>query len=497
MANFGVVTPTAIKPNNYTARFVEGYGLGSKIRDRKDKRKKEAALSEYAEALGSSPEPVTEAIPGVSALPSDDFDAPAAIPGGQGAGTDFDAPAAVSGGIPDAAASVARTKSPGKISAKQWDDRRKRLHELAAKTGDPTIVASVDENLDKQLQQGFMRYGARARILIANGQMEAAVTELQKAYNYFPNGSNVKFQITKKKDGSPIILAEGYDEETGDARGSSPLEVEDLDRMMAFMQDPAMAARYYKQDNYKKSAESRAETGVALAKKADVRAEQGATRAEASFVVDQKLKKLSVDLKEQNLDKAEFETRMRDAYGEQKVKYDAERSKYAADSQMYKAITERENAEWNMSYGKPAKTAKLDKLKLENAKAKSAAISAAVKAEEDATGVALSADSRLKKTKQVEAQYKRVTDVITKMFDTGAIPYDTGSDAMVQWSRAAYKLLSDPRIKKAGLSADEVVMKAFGTLRAQGVFGDAPVQTPAPAAPGQTGAIPPYPPTGG
>ncbi len=487
MPNLRVITPTAIKPNDYFGQFTEGYDAGNKIRDRRGKRKKEDALSEYAGVLASTPEPITEAIPDVSALPSDDFDAPAAIPAGQPAGDDFGGAAAVGGGIPDAAVPVTRAKGPGKISAQQWDDYRKKLHDAAAKTKDATLISSVDDDLDKRLQKGFMRYGARARALMVSGNMEAAVDELQKAYNFFPNGADVTFQISKLKDGTPVILSEGRDEATGDARGSMVLTPDVLDKTMAFMQDPVKAAQYYQQDNRAERADVRAEKGA-------VRAEKAEDRAAAKFPIDQELKQLSVDLKKQNVDKAEYDSRMRTKYGEGNARREAERAKYSALSAEYKAIIDRDNAEWTLAYGKEAKTAKLDLTKTKLGKGLSDAVVAGLKAKEATTGEVLTPETRAKEVKRIEKQYSRVTDSIVKLYSSGNIPYDTDSNIMMKWTDMAYKMIADPAVQKLGMTPDEIVMRTYEILRNQGKLGGvaAPLENTPSNTPGNTpgGGIP-------
>lgn len=89
-------------------------------------------------------------------------------------------------------------------------------------------------------QKGFLNYGTQALQFLAAGDPARASMALKAAYQYFPNGADVRFGITKDKAGQPALVAMGSDEQTGEPTGEPMLITgERLAVMMENMSDPA------------------------------------------------------------------------------------------------------------------------------------------------------------------------------------------------------------------------------------------------------------------
>jgi hypothetical protein len=89
-------------------------------------------------------------------------------------------------------------------------------------------------------QKGFLNYGMQAFQLLQAGDPARASMALKAAYQYFPNGADVKFGMTKDKQGQPALVAMGTNEETGEAVGQPMLITQErLGVMMENMSDPS------------------------------------------------------------------------------------------------------------------------------------------------------------------------------------------------------------------------------------------------------------------
>lgn len=89
-------------------------------------------------------------------------------------------------------------------------------------------------------QKGFLNYGTQALQMLAAGDPARAAMALKAAYQYFPNGADVRFGITEDKGGQPALVAMGSNEVTGEPSGPPMLITgERLAVMMENMTDPA------------------------------------------------------------------------------------------------------------------------------------------------------------------------------------------------------------------------------------------------------------------
>jgi len=88
-------------------------------------------------------------------------------------------------------------------------------------------------------QKGFLNYGTQALQMLAAGDPARAAMALKAAYQYFPNGADVRFGITKDKQGQPALVAMGTNEQTGESTGAPMLITgERLAVMMENMTNP-------------------------------------------------------------------------------------------------------------------------------------------------------------------------------------------------------------------------------------------------------------------
>ena len=153
--------------------------------------------------------------------------APAAAPGGEERDIDF--------------SSEARQVMPEDIpshSSKDWEDERNYWAASAIMKGEDPFKAM--EKVDAQQLDGFSRYAMQATALIDGGDMEGATRALYAAYQYFPNGKDVRFGIQQGKDGNRQIIAMGS-EEGEDGKSSGPPQIlngNTISRMVENMKKP-------------------------------------------------------------------------------------------------------------------------------------------------------------------------------------------------------------------------------------------------------------------
>ena len=111
--------------------------------------------------------------------------------------------------------------------------------------------ASPDEahqRVTAMQQRGFMNHGQQALMLLAAGDAPRATMALKAAYQYFPNGVDVKFGITEGTDGQPALIAMGQ-LEGGNAEGTGKpmlLTQERLAAMLNNMSDPSAFTNWTK-----------------------------------------------------------------------------------------------------------------------------------------------------------------------------------------------------------------------------------------------------------
>lgn len=73
--------------------------------------------------------------------------------------------------------------------------------------------------VDKVQMNGFLSHAQRAMVALQSGMAEEAAVQMKMAYSYFPNGSDVWFDMTTDASGQPAIIGRGRDEESGEEVG--------------------------------------------------------------------------------------------------------------------------------------------------------------------------------------------------------------------------------------------------------------------------------------
>lgn len=123
------------------------------------------------------------------------------------------------------------------MPVKDWVQYRARYVRDAMLQGKSGQEAQAE--VTKMQQQGFLDYANQALMHLQSGNPLAAASALRAAYQYFPNGTDVKLGATKGKDGNPVIVGMGSNEETGQPVGH-PMVInsERLSTMIANFSDP-------------------------------------------------------------------------------------------------------------------------------------------------------------------------------------------------------------------------------------------------------------------
>lgn len=99
-------------------------------------------------------------------------------------------------------------------SVEDWEKERYAAAAYAITQGEDPNAAMLA--IDQQQQRGFLRYLNQAQRLLVAGDGQSAARSMYAAYSYFPNGTDVRFGITKGADGMPILMGMGQDEKTGE-----------------------------------------------------------------------------------------------------------------------------------------------------------------------------------------------------------------------------------------------------------------------------------------
>ena len=113
--------------------------------------------------------------------------------------------------------------------------------------------------IDAQQMAGFNRFGQQAFQLLRAGNAPAAARALKAAYQYFPNGVDVRFGIQTGVDGQKVLIGMGVDEETGDPIKEGKPQVitaESLAVQLENMSDPG-AFRAWTKDSHEMEQELR------------------------------------------------------------------------------------------------------------------------------------------------------------------------------------------------------------------------------------------------
>lgn len=135
------------------------------------------------------------------------------------------------------------------MPVKDWVAYRQQALKSLTARGMPIDKAMEEstQSVTRLQQQGFMDYAQQAVQHMQTGNMRAAATAMRAAYQYFPNGSDVKFGIQKSKDGQPVLVGMGTNEETGEPVGTPMvLTPERISVMMENLSNPGAFSAWTK-----------------------------------------------------------------------------------------------------------------------------------------------------------------------------------------------------------------------------------------------------------
>lgn len=134
---------------------------------------------------------------------------------------------------------VTPQKMPNK-GQKEWEKERNFYAAQAVANGRSPLDAM--KAVDEKQMRGFHMYAKQAWQLLRAGNPTGAANALYAAYQYFPNGVDVKFGVHTGKDGQPVLVGMGTDEETGEAiKDGKPyiINAESLATQIENFSDPA------------------------------------------------------------------------------------------------------------------------------------------------------------------------------------------------------------------------------------------------------------------
>jgi hypothetical protein len=99
---------------------------------------------------------------------------------------------------------------------------------------------SAHAKVTQMQQQGFVDYAQQALMHLQGGNSGAAATALRAAYQYFPNGTDIRLGAQQGKDGQPVIVGQGFDENSNEPKGQPMiLNSERLATMIENFSNPA------------------------------------------------------------------------------------------------------------------------------------------------------------------------------------------------------------------------------------------------------------------
>ena len=124
--------------------------------------------------------------------------------------------------------------------AEEWEEERNFYAAQAVAKGEDPLDAMLA--VDQKQLRGFTMYAQQAHQLLRAGDASSAANALYAAYQYFPNGKDVRFGIMKGENGQPVIIGMATNEKTGKETGdpmvmtaeSIAVQVEQMSNPAAF-----------------------------------------------------------------------------------------------------------------------------------------------------------------------------------------------------------------------------------------------------------------------
>lgn len=123
------------------------------------------------------------------------------------------------------------------MPTKDWEKYRNTVVQARILQG--KSAAEAHQEVTAVQMQGFQRFGMEAAQLLQAGDPAAAARALKAAYQYFPNGADVKFGMQNDRSGQPALIGMGFDEKTGEPTGTPMLiNAERMNAMLDNLSDP-------------------------------------------------------------------------------------------------------------------------------------------------------------------------------------------------------------------------------------------------------------------
>lgn len=116
----------------------------------------------------------------------------------------------------EVAASGLRPEDIPPAPVEDWTKYRKAVLEASILRGEDPSVAQM--GITQMQMDGFSSNMQQASFLSKQGDPRGAALAARMAYQYFPNGSDVRFGIAEGKNG-PVLVGMGVDEKTGEPVG--------------------------------------------------------------------------------------------------------------------------------------------------------------------------------------------------------------------------------------------------------------------------------------
>lgn len=138
----------------------------------------------------------------------------------------------------EVSASGVRPEDIPNMPVKDWEEYRRRAGRAAALRGE--TWASAQEEVTKMQIQGAQSNMMQAAFLLRSGDPRGAALAARAAFQYFPNGTDVRFGIYDSPEG-PVLVGMGTDEETGEPVGKGKpmmLTPDTITAMAANFSDP-------------------------------------------------------------------------------------------------------------------------------------------------------------------------------------------------------------------------------------------------------------------
>ena len=132
-------------------------------------------------------------------------------------------------------------QDPGEIprmSTRDWEEYRRA--KVDALTLQGMSAMDAHQRITQMQMEGFTNHAMQAWQLLGAGDWRSASASLTAAYQYFPNGADVKFGMHQDKQGQPALVAMGTGEKDGKPVGNPMLlNQERLATMIEQMSNPA------------------------------------------------------------------------------------------------------------------------------------------------------------------------------------------------------------------------------------------------------------------